>query len=62
MRRTYLDTYYEVVLSVRGPVSDGELIERIAPPWLSICREIQRNATFLYEYAPIIFSVFSAPP
>jgi restriction system protein len=39
------------LISLSGQVTDGELIQAIAVPWLAICREVDRNPNFLYEFA-----------
>jgi restriction system protein len=38
------------VISPRGPVPEGELIEVVAVPWLAICDELKRDPKFLYQF------------
>lgn len=38
------------VVSLRGQVTQGQLIQAIAVPWLAICRELEHNPTFLYQF------------
>jgi restriction system protein len=39
------------VTKVRGELTDGDLIEVIAPPWLAICEAIGDDPRFLYSFA-----------
>jgi restriction system protein len=64
--RTYLSQPRIVlpaqVISVRMPVPEGDLIAVIAVPWLAICRELEHNPRFLYQFVnhPRIFEEFIA--